>query len=471
VLPTPAITSIFPKAALPNTKVTNFQVAGLNLTGSTFTFVPAFNPAAIMIDSVSIDPPGTSAKLSLTINANAAGAFTGVATNASGSSSAFPSAANAFSVVANPEADSDGDGYPDGLEVEFGSDPLDPKSTPDFYSKGEAISLTFSLLNNAAPAPPQPDLREATSQLFSILNTVSLSSLTTDDSGKRSAQSATSDSSNTLGAPVSGDSPARIVHPRESTKLMEGQTLRVQAGISKSERPAQVDFLVNGVLFAADSTDPYELTFTVPAGVSNLVFASAARNSAGDLIASDEVTVSVEKDARTSVTGRALNASGDPVDGATVELALQGLKAEFFELPEPLTSIPDLLGRKPNRVEVVSAVNFRNPQEVFGNDPFGVGMTPDYAARFSGYIKIDSPGRYQFILGADEGARLVLNGVTVLDAPSGNGLFREQGAAINLSPGLIPIELTYYESIGNAELQLPTFRQGANRRLSYLNRL
>jgi Bacterial TSP3 repeat len=120
-----------------------------------------------------------------------------------GSSDAFPSAANTFSVVTNPEADSDGDGFPDGLEVEFGSDPLDPKSTPDFYSKGEAISLTFSLLNNAAPAPPQPDLREASSQLFSILNTVSLSSLTTDDSGKRSPQSATSDSSNTLGAPVS----------------------------------------------------------------------------------------------------------------------------------------------------------------------------------------------------------------------------------------------------------------------------
>src|SRR5205823_2141135 len=56
--------------------------------------------------------------------------------------------------------------------------------------------------------------------------------------------------------------------------------------------------------------------------------------------------------------------------------------------------------------------------------------------------------------GADEGARLSLNGVAILEIPTGNGQLQEVSATVNLTGGLIPIEVTYYNSVGNAELQL-----------------
>lgn len=91
VLPVPVITSIIPKNALPNTTISKFQVNGFNLSGSTFTFVPALVPPAIIVGSTSINPTGTSATLSVTVNANASGSFVLLATNATGHSDAFPS--------------------------------------------------------------------------------------------------------------------------------------------------------------------------------------------------------------------------------------------------------------------------------------------------------------------------------------------------------------------------------------------
>jgi hypothetical protein len=91
----------------------------------------------------------------LAISATAVGTFTTVAKNAAGSSDTFPAPNNRLIVVdPNSIADSDGDGYPDIVEAEFGSDPFDPASIPDLYSKGEADSLIFSILNNVNPIPP-----------------------------------------------------------------------------------------------------------------------------------------------------------------------------------------------------------------------------------------------------------------------------------------------------------------------------
>src|SRR5207244_9497873 len=98
--------------------------------------------------------------------------------------------------------------------------------------------------------------------------------------------------------------------------------------------------------------------------------------------------------------------------------------------------------------------NLRNPNEIFGKDPFGVKLAPDYAVRFSGYLRITTAGDHTFFLGADEGARLKVGGITVVDIPTGNGQYQEGRGPISLAPGLIHIEVTFYESVGNIELQL-----------------
>lgn len=187
----PLITSITPQLALTGTSVTNFQVTGFNLTGSTFSFLPALVPLVITVSSASINPSGTSATLSLTIGTQA-GQFVLVATNAEGSSDATSSASNTFSVLdlngaadtdgdglsnadevargTDPlKQDTDGDGFPDGLEVALGSNPLDPVSAPVFPRPSEAVGTTFSIVNTTSPSQP-PATSEAVSPTFSVQN-------------------------------------------------------------------------------------------------------------------------------------------------------------------------------------------------------------------------------------------------------------------------------------------------------------
>lgn len=64
--------------------------------------------------------------------------------------------------------DTDGDGFPDGVEVASGSDPLDPNCTPlNCKHRGSVESKSFSVADSSASASTP---NEADSILFSILN-------------------------------------------------------------------------------------------------------------------------------------------------------------------------------------------------------------------------------------------------------------------------------------------------------------
>src|SRR5205823_6455325 len=110
VLAVPVITSIAPTQVL-NTPTVSFTVNGSNLTAATFSFVPAFTPAAMTVSNVNINGGGTSATMTLTLASTAAGSFTVIATNGSGSTSLVPTVSNTLNIVsADPFADFDGDG-------------------------------------------------------------------------------------------------------------------------------------------------------------------------------------------------------------------------------------------------------------------------------------------------------------------------------------------------------------------------
>lgn len=172
----PIIASVNPAYALQGASVSSFTVKGVNLSGSTFSFVPALNPSAITVRSAAIDPSGTTATLSLSVSANAIGPFALVATNTIGSSEDSLSQANALWVL-DPRRDTDGDGYPDGVEVEVGSNPCDSEVTPlivpDFPP--EAVGAIFSVLNTAGPSQalasdPNVAVNEDVREIFSTLN-------------------------------------------------------------------------------------------------------------------------------------------------------------------------------------------------------------------------------------------------------------------------------------------------------------
>lgn len=142
VVTTPVISSISPTLVL-NTPTVSFTVNGSNLTGATFSFLPAFSPAAITASNVNINGGGTSTTMTLTLASSANGSFTIVATTSSGSSSQVPSASNTLTVLStNPSADFDGDGLTNIYEAAIGTNYANFSTTNDLLPDGWALFYT-----------------------------------------------------------------------------------------------------------------------------------------------------------------------------------------------------------------------------------------------------------------------------------------------------------------------------------------
>jgi hypothetical protein len=119
--------------------------------------------------------------------------------------------------------------------------------------------------------------------------------------------------------------------------------------------------------------------------------------------------------------------------------------------------LPDVRDHSADLAGFVSAINVHNPDRIFGTDPLGTNFVPDYAARFSGFLKIETAGHYEFALTVDEGARVRLNGLTLFDI-SGVGIRQEMQRGIDLDAGLIPIEVLYYAGVQTSDVRL-SFRR------------
>ena len=314
---------------------------------------------------------------------------------------------------------------------------------------GEMSSDLVSLLNDINPVDltdPANFVGEAFSPTFSISNLFGSTITIADGFGKGTKP-------DQLQSETAGEVPVVSLRVGAGEPLIQGQTLTVEAGVSSERSIETVAFAVNGIAFDMDSTHPFSSTFSVPAGVGHLKFEAAATDLDGNVGRASRER-SVIPDPGTTVRGRVVGIDGTPLASQEVSVQLHGLRADYFDFEIPLTSIPDLAGREPDRSEYVSSVNVLNPDQLFGNDPFGVGMTPDYAARLSGFLWIRETGDYTFVLGADEGARLRIGGGVAVQMPRGTGEFQAYSRALRLEAGLVAIEITYYESLGDAELQL-----------------
>jgi YD repeat-containing protein len=174
ISPIPVITSINRRFAAPGTTIGNLQVTGINLTGATIAFFPVFNPAAVSVGPVVVNPTGTLATLSITVSPSAAGTLTAVATNGFGSSSFFPSLANSLTVVTvtNPNLDSDGDGLADALEVRLGTDPYNQDTDGDGFSDLAEVAAGSDPLNPACTPVNCRAAGSVESSGFSAMNLV-----------------------------------------------------------------------------------------------------------------------------------------------------------------------------------------------------------------------------------------------------------------------------------------------------------
>jgi hypothetical protein len=79
--------------------------------------------------------------------------------------------------------------------------------------------------------------------------------------------------------------------------------------------------------------------------------------------------------------------------------------------------------------------------------------------RWTGFIRVPTAGIYEFFLESDDGSKLTLDGVTVIDNGGVHALQRKS-RKVNLSAGLHAIKAEYGDAGGLAEITLSWARPG-----------
>lgn len=134
-----------------------------------------------------------------------------------------------------------------------------------------------------------------------------------------------------------------------------------------------------------------------------------------------------------------------------------GLTVWAWDLGERLPRFPTVAdGQTPNAYFIAPTLEF--DESITG--AYG-DLKDRFAGRAWGWLRIDEPGEYAFRLECDDGARLVIDGVTVLDTAWGEG-FRVEGVAA-LDTGVRAIDVPFYEDEGRFRLRLLWKPPGSNR--------
>jgi YD repeat-containing protein len=246
-----------------------------------------------------------------------------------------------------------------------------------------------------------------------------------------------------------------ITSPAAGATLVSGQAVTVSVSVTSPNAISAVDFAVNGYWFANGvALAPYSHTFIVPYGVSSLSFGARATDTLGNMGVAAGVVVNVTSDPTTTVQGTVQDSASAPVTGASVAVKQNGLKGEYFFIGGTLTSMPDFTGLTPNLVRPAAGLDFRNPDAFFSADTFGLGVTQNFAARYTGKLRVPVNGAYTFTLGASTGARLYVNATLVAEVTNSGRYAEAISAAVMLTEGDATIEVQYFNGSLVPELQL-----------------
>jgi len=121
---------------------------------------------------------------------------------------------------------------------------------------------------------------------------------------------------------------------------------------------------------------------------------------------------------------------------------LHGLQASYYENS-------DLAGRPALRT-TDSTVDFNWST----GGPTEITATNEFSARWTGTITLPSTGNYTFSTVSDEGTRLVINGIALIDNWHNQTVTTNSAPATSFTAGTYKISLAYYEATGPAEVHL-----------------
>jgi Ca2+-binding RTX toxin-like protein len=120
-----------------------------------------------------------------------------------------------------------------------------------------------------------------------------------------------------------------------------------------------------------------------------------------------------------------------------------GLRYEYYEFANNISSLPEFDSLTPLETGISTIgpdLNVSSRTSASENEDL-------YAYRFTGKIQIDTEGNYTFFTNSDDGSKLYIDGVEVVDN-DGNHSMRISSGDITLSEGRHDIVITFYENTG-----------------------
>ena len=146
-----------------------------------------------------------------------------------------------------------------------------------------------------------------------------------------------------------------------------------------------------------------------------------------------------------------------------------GLRGRYYNLPANGVYPPaNPFGATPTLTRTDATVNFG----WLNSAPGGSVTADNYAVSWEGVVEAPVSGTYTFTTRSDDGVRLFVNGVSVINNWTDHGPTDNNSAGITLSAGQrVPVRMEYYERGGGAEARLHWAYPGQVKQVVPLTRL
>ena len=150
-------------------------------------------------------------------------------------------------------------------------------------------------------------------------------------------------------------------------------------------------------------------------------------------------------------TRQVVELSVGDVNDAPEGLAISGgFQAEYFDVNHNLQNLADVdWDATPTATEVIDEIDYTNSAASFWDG----GSQDTFGVRVAGNVTVETGGTYTFSLSGDDGARLFIDGVEVIDN-DGLHAWATESAEVTLDPGAHHVEVRYFENTGHAGLNL-----------------
>jgi len=149
-----------------------------------------------------------------------------------------------------------------------------------------------------------------------------------------------------------------------------------------------------------------------------------------------------------SVAGSLLAAPA-PARAAAVDPPPQepGVTLRVFDVQVPLDRICQLKpGQTPNVDKLMPTINWTSPADF--------GFSDNFVSQVLGNISVTQAGSYTFRLVSDDGARLVVDGATVVDHDGLHGADPPKDGTVTLSAGYHSLRIDHFERGGDQQITL-----------------